>query len=202
MNFTERQVEHPGKKKLIKVDANNVPIANEPEILVNIERDEGDVYVTGTQIDAANLNKGNWRDDNSLSFNKRNDNNLPSAKANETQIVTKSNGETWLIPPIGRVATPILVEIDKVHGTNGRENLSNGLIIQWGRNTVSSGQVNNVTFSPAFTTLYSVVATWCNAGNDSTKEWNIRSYNNSGFSLRHNSNHSDTHSTFWIAIGI
>jgi len=101
MKFTNRVAEYPKRKKLIKVDENNVPIPNEEEILVNIVRDDGNVSVAGTPLSAATLNEGNWNDYDGLSFEKRNDNNLPVASATKTKIVTKANGETWLVPPNG-----------------------------------------------------------------------------------------------------
>jgi len=101
MIFKNRETQFPGKKKIIKVDANNVPLPGEAPILVNVYKDEGSVYAEGTPINAENLNKGNWRDDESLSFKAQGDNNLPAAKAAETQIITKANGETWLVPPAG-----------------------------------------------------------------------------------------------------
>jgi len=101
MKFINRETEFPGKKKLIKVDVNNVPIVGEPEIFVNVIKEEGQIYVNGTPISAENLNKGNWRDDDSLSFKKRTDNDLPAAENTITQIVTKSNGEIWIVPPAG-----------------------------------------------------------------------------------------------------
>ena len=52
-------------------------------------------------ITAERMEDVNWRDDDSLSFGKRGDNTLPNAKIEETQIVTKSDGTTWLIPPLG-----------------------------------------------------------------------------------------------------
>ena len=101
MEFTNRVSEFPEKKRIIKVDENNVPIPGEEPILVNIEKAEGAIYTDGTPITAANLNKGNWRDDESLSFKQMTDDIIPPAKTDETQIVTKANGETWLIPPSG-----------------------------------------------------------------------------------------------------
>jgi hypothetical protein len=56
MNFTERQVQYPKRVKLIKVDANNNPIPNEPEIFVNFAKEEGDVLVEGTPINSITLN--------------------------------------------------------------------------------------------------------------------------------------------------
>jgi len=102
MNFTNRQAQFPGKKKLVMVDENNIPLPNEPPVLINIVKDEGNVTNEGTPISAENLNKGNWRDDNSLSFIARSDDGLPPAEDFKTQIVTKSDGGTWVIPPIGR----------------------------------------------------------------------------------------------------
>ena len=99
MEFIERQTEYPGKRKMVIVDENNIPVAGESPIFVNLIHDEGDVEAEGTPISAENLNKGNWRDDESVSFKKQASDNLPSSKALETQIITKSNGETWLIPP-------------------------------------------------------------------------------------------------------
>jgi len=101
MKFTNRETQFPGKKKLIKVDENNIPIVGEVPIIVNIVKDEGTIYTEGTPVSADNLNKGNWRDDDSLSFRARDDNNLPEAKPAETQVITKANGEIWIIPPFG-----------------------------------------------------------------------------------------------------
>ena len=101
MKFMNRETEFPGRKKLIKVDENNTPLVSEIPVLVNVVKDEGIVYAEGTPISAENLNKGNWRDDDSLSFKARGNNTLPSAKPAETQVITKANGRTWIIPPTG-----------------------------------------------------------------------------------------------------
>jgi len=52
-----------------------------------------------TPLNAENMNKGNWRDDKSISYESLVDNSLPSQKFAKTQIVTKQNGELWAIPP-------------------------------------------------------------------------------------------------------
>ena len=101
MKFVNRETQFPGKRRLIKVGPDNVPIVGEPEVLVNIVKEEGIVNVEGTPITAENLNKGNWRDDDSLSFKQRTDNALPDEEAEVTQLVTTANGETWIIPPVG-----------------------------------------------------------------------------------------------------
>ena len=101
MKFKNRETQFPGKKKIIKVDANNVPLPGEAPIIVNVYKDEGTVYAEGTPITAENLNKGNWRDDESLSFKQRNNNNAVTAKAGETQIITDANGKTFVVPPVG-----------------------------------------------------------------------------------------------------
>jgi len=100
MKFTDRVSDFPDRKKIIKVDENNVSTGEEP-ILVNIVKEEGTVYTEGTPIDAESLNKGNWRDDESLSFKQKENNGDTQAKTGETQIVTDVDGKTWLIPPSG-----------------------------------------------------------------------------------------------------
>ena len=96
MKFTNRQTDLPGRR-LIKVIKDNGEVEN--EVLAYIVKEEGAVSVNGTPITAENLNTGNWRDDDSLSFKKR-INNIPfPARSGETQIVTDTNGETWIIPP-------------------------------------------------------------------------------------------------------
>jgi len=101
MKFIDREAQYPGRRKITKVDDDNVPMAGEKPFLVNIERAEGRIDEEGTPIDTENLNKGNWRDDDSLSFRKRDNNDLPDQKEAETQIITKDNGEIWAIPPLG-----------------------------------------------------------------------------------------------------
>ena len=117
MKFTNRETQYPGKRILIKVDEENEQLPNNPEILVKLIKDEGAVYEEGTPITADNLNKGNWRDDNSLSFQTRTDNDLPVAKNSETQIVTKVNGETWIVPPEGLGIGTKIVSIALGNGT-------------------------------------------------------------------------------------
>jgi len=101
MKFINRETQYPGRRQLIKVDEYNNQMVGEEPMLVNIVKDEGIVSVEGTSVDAENLNKGNWRDDDSLSFRQRSDDILPPAEAGETRMITKMNGEIWLIPPAG-----------------------------------------------------------------------------------------------------
>jgi len=51
-----------------------------------------------TPLNADNMNKGNWRDDKSVSYDSLNNNTLPAASG-KTQIVTKQNGEVYVVPP-------------------------------------------------------------------------------------------------------
>ena len=62
--------------------------------------DDGPVGTKKYIVTAERMDDVNWRDDDSLSFWKRNTDDLPGAKEAETQIITKSNGETWIIPPL------------------------------------------------------------------------------------------------------
>jgi len=128
MKFTNRETQYPGKRRLVKVHPNNDPIIGEPEIFVNIIKEEGTVSVEGTPIDAENLNKGNWRDDESLSFKQRSADLPFSSKAGETQIVTDTDGETWIIPPAtsnGQNKAPI-----KVANSAGTAVRVNGIVQQ------------------------------------------------------------------------
>ena len=102
MKFIDREAQYLGRKKITKVgQTDNKPIAGEEPFFVNIERAEGIIDEEGTPINAENLNKGNWRDDDSISFKKMDNNVLPNADMSETQIVTTADGKTWLIPPLG-----------------------------------------------------------------------------------------------------
>lgn len=116
MKFIEREVQYPRRKKLTKISEEA-----DGSIIVDEERVEGKADEPGTPITVKNLNKGNWRDDDSVSFEKRKDNILPDAQENETQIVTLANGETWLIPPVTSTdSTP--KEIGKDTGTKVKVN--------------------------------------------------------------------------------
>ena len=101
MIFKNREAQYPGRRRLIIVDSNNDD-KGEPHILVQIVKDEGSITENGTPINAENLNKGNWRDDKSVSFRMLDPNTqLPNAQADDTQIVTDEHGKTWVIPPAG-----------------------------------------------------------------------------------------------------
>lgn len=85
---------------------------------------------------------------------------------------------------------------------NGYMKLSNGLTLQWGEVRSSNTREHTVTFPLAYTTLYTVVATYYNNSNDNTKEWNIRYENNTGFSIKKNSGEVASSGCNWMAIGI
>ena len=86
---------------------------------------------------------------------------------------------------------------------NGYIQLTNHLIIQWGRLDKTSNNVQDmtVTFPVAFSTLYTVVCTWYNTQDNNTKEWNIRSYSNTQFTIHKNSGQTNGNRLGWIAIG-
>jgi len=61
-----------------------------------------DMEKVGTPLSAENLNKGNWRDDPSLSFRTLAAGEAePEVDASKTQIYTKPNGDIWVLPPDG-----------------------------------------------------------------------------------------------------
>ena len=119
MKFENREVEFQGKRKLIEVDENNVPIPNKDPIFVNIVKDESPILVEGTPINIENLNKGNWRDDESVSFKSRSDDELPAAQTDETQLVTTQSGNVWIIPPRGHEAIAMANTVGTTVTING-----------------------------------------------------------------------------------
>jgi len=101
MEFIERTANVPGRKRIKRLDSNNQVVAEE---LVYIERDDEPIN-DGTPINAENMNKGNWRDDDSVSFVTSKNNALPVAEDNKTKIVTKIDGavaEVWVVRPNGK----------------------------------------------------------------------------------------------------
>lgn len=113
--------------------------------------------------------------------------------ANSTNPVTSGGVKSALN---GKLANPTF-KLSK----NGYMKLSNGLTLQWGEVRSSNTREHTVTFPLAYTTLYTVVATYFNESNDNTKEWNIRYENNTGFSIKKNSNEGATTGCNWMAIG-
>lgn len=93
-------------------------------------------------------------------------------------------------------------KITKIGAKNGYLTLDGGITLQWGEVRSSNTREHEVTFPLAYTTLYTVVATYYNNSNDNTKEWNIRYENNTGFSIKKNSNEGAQSGCNWIAIGI
>jgi len=117
MKFINRETEFPGKVRLIRIDSNGNTIDDE-EIFAYIIKEENPVYVEGTPITAENLNKGNWRDDDCLSFKQRTTNASIPPKAGETQIVTDAEGETWIIPPALSNGQSQAIRISNTTGTS------------------------------------------------------------------------------------
>ncbi len=60
--------------------------------------DNNDLEEPGTLINQNVIDTINWREDQSLEFNKRSDDTLPNA-TDKTQIVTTIDGDTYVIPP-------------------------------------------------------------------------------------------------------
>lgn len=93
-------------------------------------------------------------------------------------------------------------KITKTNSKNGYLTFDNGLTIQWGEVRSSGAREYKVTFPLAYTTLYTVIATYYNYSNDNTKEWNIRYENTTGFSVKLNSAEGAESGCNWMSIGI
>ena len=83
-------------KKIQKTDMNGNPL---PEAFYALITDES--TESGTPLNAEAMNKGNWRDDNSVSFAVNHGETLEQ-QSYLTQIYTSVDGETWLVPPAGQ----------------------------------------------------------------------------------------------------
>ena len=83
-------------KKIQKTDMNGNPL---PEAFYALITDES--TESGTPLNAEVMNKGNWRDDNSVSFAVNHGETLEQ-QSYLTQIYTSADGETWLVPPAGQ----------------------------------------------------------------------------------------------------
>jgi len=92
MEFIDREIKC---NKIQKTDKNGLPLTEAFYALISDE-----VTQEGTVLNADVMNKGNWRDDNSISFSIKHDEPL-NPQPNATQIYTASDGETWLVPPEG-----------------------------------------------------------------------------------------------------
>ena len=93
MEFSDRKTRF---KKFRKTDQDGEPLSEEFFALITDE-----VTEEGTPLNAENLNKGNWRDDDTISFASyygASINPQPFA----TQLYTAKDGETWLVPPAGQ----------------------------------------------------------------------------------------------------
>lgn len=103
MEFKERVSNHPTRRKLYKlVEGDNGELVRKDPYLVEIERDDAleELEEPGTLISAENLNKGNWRDETSMSFEMLKDGDPdPKPSIDKTQIFTRPDGTTWLLAP-------------------------------------------------------------------------------------------------------
>jgi len=91
MEFSNRKAKC---KKIQITDENGLSL---PESFYALITDE--VTEAGTPLNAENMNKGNWRDDTTISFMSNDSNVTIQPEANITKIYTDENGETWLLPP-------------------------------------------------------------------------------------------------------
>ena len=92
MEFSDRKTKF---KKFRKTDQDGEPLSEEFFALITDE-----VTEEGTPLNAENLNKGNWRDDDTISFaSQKSANTVVYPKENTTKIYTGDDGETWIVPP-------------------------------------------------------------------------------------------------------
>lgn len=124
--------------------------------------------------------------------------NAINSVAGYTGNVTATNLITAILT--GKVGYGITIDKQSL-SKNGYIKFNNGLLIQWGEVRSNNTREHVVTFPVAYTTLYTVVATYYNNSNDYTKEWNIRYEYNTGFSIKKNSNEGAQSGCNWIAIG-
>ena len=124
--------------------------------------------------------------------------NTINSVAGYTGNVTANNLITAILT--GKVGYGVVIDSQSL-SKNGYIKFNNGLLIQWGEVRSNNTREHVVTFPTAYTTLYTVVATYYNHSNDNTKEWNIRYENNTGFSIKKNSNEGSQSGCNWIAIG-
>lgn len=124
--------------------------------------------------------------------------NTINSVAGYTGNVTATNLITAILT--GKVGYGVVIDSQSL-SKNGYIKFNNGLLIQWGEVRSNNTREHIVTFPIAYTTLYTVVATYYNNSNDNTKEWNIRYENNTGFSIKKNSNEGSQSGCNWVAIG-
>jgi hypothetical protein len=91
MEFNDRKVKC---KRIQKTDLNGNPL---PEVFYALITDE--VTQEGTPLNAEAMNKGNWRDDETVSFKTKGIDTDVNAESNVTKIYTDEFGETWIVPP-------------------------------------------------------------------------------------------------------
>ena len=140
MNFENRVVQYPGKRRLIKVDANNEPTGEE-DIYVNIERDEGvdtgGSYNPGTPLSAAILNSA---------FEEKADINASNINSN--------NEEGWILKLLnGTVNHGDRIE-KLTKGNKGSIKLASGLIINWGPCSTPNPATHGLDVDEYFDTPY------------------------------------------------
>ena len=136
---------------------------------------------------------------NGLSGNPTISNTGVTSVNGQTGAVTVSGGVTSVDGATGAVDLSALSSFAKSHAANGYQKLPGGLIIAWG--TVSrSGTTTSVTFSPAFTTVYSVNVSGVNAGSTGgTNDYPVlTTVSATGFTISSPSSQSTYH---WMAIG-
>ena len=94
MEFRNRTVQTPNRVRLEKVSGYSD--------IYDMYKEEGTVSEDGTKLNQDNLNKGNWRDDDTISFTNLGENDsLPASQEDKTQICAKANGEIWAVPATG-----------------------------------------------------------------------------------------------------
>jgi len=98
MTFKDRKIKC---KKIQKTDSEGIAQSESFYAIITDEvKTEGGLLQSGDALNEGNLNKGNWRDDNCLSFTVKDNNPFKDTGAvNRTRIYTNATGDTWIEPP-------------------------------------------------------------------------------------------------------
>jgi hypothetical protein len=176
----------------------------------------------GTTPSSNHLNAIYWTDVNGVGIghvynyyrtNKENSVRMQVSKMNSASdtdytsigVVYPASGNPYGFCPASDVNGSIVTTVNKSKSANGYFELGNGLIIQWGRISITANNATgSVTFPKAFTsTNYSITAAGRRSAGSGQGEISItETYSTTGFSWRSNATASYyNNQQFWIAIG-
>ena len=121
----------------------------------------------------------------------------------ELSVLVNKDGNMYATAPASATNGAIVTTVNKTKADRGYFQLGNGMIIQWGLDTMAANVTTaSITYPKAFTSGSSYAVLTCHRGSSVTSSMSRPDNNTStGFTCTYNSSYTNARHFYWIAVG-